>query len=146
MLRNMAATFALPPVPFSQLWKCLKPNKSNNSASCSDSAFDSDSDSEYAMDCVHSSVQLGENKWFNKRLEVCNHLNFTSFVLFMISVRNFNSTPPPHISPSALHSLSPNYRTKQNYFDLYARRQSPQSAPAEFVVFLLVLSMLLDCQ
>lgn len=34
------------------------------------------------------------------------------------------------ISPLVSHSLSPNYRTKQNYFDLYARRQSPQSAPA----------------
>lgn len=47
---------------------------------------------------VHSSVQLGENKWFNKRLEVCNHLNFTSFVLFMISVHNFLTVhpPPPH--------------------------------------------------
>lgn len=43
---------------------------------------------------VHSSVQLGENKWFNKRLEVCNHLNFTSFVLFMISVHNFLPAQP----------------------------------------------------
>lgn len=56
---------------------------------------------------VHSSVQLGENKWFNKRLEVCNHLNFTSFVLFMISVHNFLTVHPTHLSlshsPCAVH-------------------------------------------
>lgn len=79
---------------------------------------------------VHSSVQLGENKWFNKRLEVCNHLNFTSFVLFMISVHNFLTVPsaPPSLS-IPLPSLSANYRTKQNYFDLYARRESSPTLP-----------------
>lgn len=54
---------------------------------------------------VHSSVQLGENKWFSKRLEVCNHLNFTSFVLFMISVHNFLSVHPP-LRPSK-HTTTP---------------------------------------
>lgn len=75
-------------------------------------------------------MQLGENKWFNKRLEVCNHLNFTSFVLFMISVHNFLTVPsaPPSLS-IPLPSLSANYRTKQNYFDLYARRESSPTLP-----------------
>lgn len=87
---------------------------------------------EWTGSSVHSSVQLGENKWFNKRLEVCNHLNFTSFVLFMISVHNFLTVHPPppttSLSLCCSHSLSPNYRTKQNYFDLYARRAAKAKA------------------
>lgn len=108
---------------------------------------------------VHSSVQLGENKWFNKRLEVCNHLNFTSFVLFMISVHNFLTVHPPPLCLSFCysHSLSPNYRTKQNYFDLYARRaakakatvpwrSSSSTCPSRVALLFSFLCASFDCQ
>lgn len=42
------------------------------------------------------------------------------------------SSPSPPTPPLSLlcysHSLSPNYRTKQNYFDLYARRAAKAKA------------------
>lgn len=111
---------------------------------------------------VHSSVQLGENKWFNKRLEVCNHLNFTSFVLFMISVHNFLTVhpppPPPPLSPCAVHIPCHQITEPNKIILIYMqdeqqrqRRLSPGAAArppaqAESPFFFSLLCASFDCQ